>query len=112
MGAAILPAAAEETATHSEGVPEGRGDTTGPARVRIAVAVPPAWDLEAGVDVQVGGAAAVGGDKQVASLKTRWEHCNEANVRKPKAQVHLGDRSYRLRVLLRALAHRRPTIRC
>jgi hypothetical protein len=65
LEAGTSPAVPEETATHSEGVPEVLGDTTGPARARIAVAVPPAWDREVGVDVPVGGAAVAGGDKQV-----------------------------------------------
>lgn len=112
MEAGTSPEVAEETATHSEGVPEVRGDTTGPARVRIAVAVPPAWDPAVGVDVPVDGVAVAGADKQLFSVKNCWEHWNEANVRRPKTQVLLGGSSYRVRVLVRPRARRRPTIRC
>jgi len=74
--------------------------------------VHPAWDPEVGVDVPVAGAAVAGGDKQVFGVKNCWEYWNEANMRKPKSQVRFGGSGYRMRVLVRARALRRRTIRC
>jgi len=57
LAAAIFPVAVAETAMHLEAVREA---TTGPALVRTAAAVRPAWDLGAEAEGSAAAVAAVG----------------------------------------------------
>lgn len=66
------PEAAEVTETHSEEVPGVLGDTTDPARVPTATAVPPAWDHEVEAFKAEVGVVVVAGAGETAMAQTRW----------------------------------------
>jgi hypothetical protein len=88
LEAGTSPGVEEETETHSEEVPGVLADTTDPARVPTAAAVPPAWDPEA----EVGVVAVAGADERrlmrraVGSSEMKRMHRNP-NLRFPWGAV-------------------------